>query len=570
MALSVRKSFFLVAVLLIVLSMGLAFRWDMEHRIEGLEGLMIDHAGAISDIVAEANWHGLQIYQQWENEIARRLVNNAQWIAREDSIARLDQPALFRLAPSLGLHQIWILDADAQMITSNWEDHGRECLAGLPEEFLTSLSGGEVKQAKLGFHRRSGFGCWCYVVGAARPGGGAVLVDALADSLILLRREIGPGHLIKSIGQGRSVRYVAFQDETGVQASSTDRIEFLPTGQDPYLQPLLQGREWVAKESDTPLGRIYEVARVVPLFGGDALLRVGLDAAPLTELRADIRRRTAMRAVVLGVSVLLLSALMMAWQRQGALDRQVERISRELKRKEEEARRAEKLVAMGSLAAGVAHQIRNPLNSIHMIAQVLGRREGLGPEVREQARHIRDESARIETIVQEFLDFARPREPVFETADLAGLVREVVAVQESAHGDRDVILSVYAPGLEAEVDRAFMTEILENLVRNAAEAVGAGGKILVSLIGAGDRAEIVVADDGPGIAPAIRDRIFDLYFTTRPEGNGLGLSLAVQMAGAMGGSLALSDEPGLDGKGARFVLTIPLNRHRRGMEKREA
>ncbi|MBU2501818.1 hypothetical protein KJ682_10865, partial [bacterium] len=360
-----------------------------------------------------------------------------------------------------------------------------------------------------------------------------------------------------------------FQDETGIQASSTDRIEFLPTGQDPYLQPLLQGQEWVAKESDTPLGRIYEVARVVPLFGGDALLRVGLDAAPLTALRADIRRRTVMRAVVLGVSVLLLSALMMAWQRQGALDRQVERISRELRRKEEEARRAEKLVAMGSLAAGVAHQIRNPLNSIHMIAQVLGRREGLGPEVRDQARHIRDESARIETIVQEFLDFARPREPVFETVDLAGLVRDVAAVQESAHGDQDLIVSAYAPGLEAEVDRAFMTEILENLVRNAAEAVGTGGKILVSLIGAGDRAEIVVADDGPGIEPGIRDRIFDLYFTTRPEGNGLGLSLAVQMAGAMGGNLALSDEPGLDGKGARFVLTIPLNRHRRSTEKRD-
>ena len=102
--------------------------------------------------------------------------------------------------------------------------------------------------------------------------------------------------------------------------------------------------------------------------------------------------------------------------------------------------------------------------------------------------------------------------------------------------------------------------MLENLLRNAAAAVGPGGKVLVSLIGAGDLAEIVVADDGPGVPAAERDRIFDLYYTTRPEGTGLGLSLAAQMVSAMGGTLNLDPEPGLDGQGARFVVRLPRHR----------
>ena len=82
--------------------------------------------------------------------------------------------------------------------------------------------------------------------------------------------------------------------------------------------------------------------------------------------------------------------------------------------------------------------------------------------------------------------------------------------------------------------------------------------MLVSLIGSGEWAEIVVADDGPGVPAEDRDRIFDLYYTTRPEGTGVGLSLTAQMASAMGGMLVLDDQPGLDKRGARFVVRLPL------------
>lgn len=563
MTLGVRKSIFLGMMVLVAGTLGLAFRWDMHVGIDKMSGLLIDQAGSITDIVAEAGSHGLQTYQQWEGEISRRLINNAQWVAWADSTTGLDQDDLAEVVPLLGLHQVWILDRAGDLVVTNPRPDNGKSPRRLPAAFIQPLLSGQVRQAKLGFHKDPTDGTWCYVAGARRPGGGAVIVDCLADSLILVRREMGPGHLIKAIGNGRAIRYVAIQDETGIQAASTMAMEFLPPGNDPYLEPLAGGQEFVAKEFDSPLGRVFEVARIMALPGGDVLLRVGLDAGPLQELRRDIHRKTVTRAGVLAVTVLLISALTMAWQRQGVLDREVAKISRKLAIREEEARRAEKLVAMGSLAAGVAHQIRNPLNSISMIAQVLDRSARLEPQLRQQAGLIRKESSRIESIVQQFLQFARPRAPMFEHLDLAGLVREVVEVQKAANHDNGVIFTTYAPGLWAEVDRQFVIEVLENLLRNAVQALGGSGKILVSLIGRGEDAEIVVEDNGPGIPADLRDRIFDLYFTTRPEGSGLGLSLAAQMVGAMGGTLWLSPEPGLEGRGARFVMRLPLRRKER-------
>jgi len=353
---------------------------------------------------------------------------------------------------------------------------------------------------------------------------------------------------------------VVIQNETGIQASSTDQLEFPFPVDDPDLLPLQRGAEYVTREFDSPLGGVFEVSRIVELPSGLVLLRVGLDSAMLTAMRVDIRHHLILRMVVLLVSVILVSSLFLAWQRQSVLDREVVKVTAQLRQHEAEARRTEKLVAMGSLAAGVAHQIRNPLNSIYMISQILERTSGLPEGIHDQARHILTESGRIEGIVQQFLQFAKPREPDFERVDLAKLVREVLEIQAAAHEGREIDFSAYAPGLDAEVDRRFVVEILENLIQNAAQAVGRSGKVMVSLIARGEAAEIVVADDGPGVPPGDRDRIFDLYYTTRPEGNGLGLSLVAQMASSMGGSFSLSSEPGLDHRGARFLVTLPIHR----------
>jgi signal transduction histidine kinase len=397
-----------------------------------------------------------------------------------------------------------------------------------------------------------------------RPGGGAVIVCANAGDMQKTRVEISPGHLLKAFGEIEGLRYVVMQDHTGILASSTSQIGFQLPVEDPALAPLREGAEFVTREFVAESGPVLEVARIVALpapadASKSALLRVGLDAGLLQEMRTATRHRATLRVLIFAGSLVLITVLLLAWQRQAVLHREVRKITRELRLREEEAQRRGKLVAMGNLAAGVAHEIRNPLNTIHMLAQSLGRSRDLPETVTDKAGHIRDESARIESIVQQFLDFARPRDPVLESLNLGALIRETVAVHQAAlHGDR-LRIEVDAPDCRTRLDRHFVVEIVENLVRNAREALQDRGTITVSLDCGHRWAELVVEDDGPGIPPDEREKIFDLYFTTKSSGSGLGLSLVSRMVTAMGGQFSLEPEGGRLG-GARFLVRFPRQR----------
>ncbi len=553
--------FRLTALLLVALGVTVIFLWDTAKRVEHQEVMMVAQGRAIAGIVAESSTHNLGTFNQWEKEISRRLVNNALWLARLDEAGDLDVEILRDFANTMGLFRILVFDAEGQLEVANHAPSGDGMsLGNLPKEFLGPLLRGEKKSMRLGYRSVVRGDHPRFTAGAARSRGGAIVVNIKADELILTRSKLGPGHLIKALGKSRGLHYVVIQNEVGIQASSTDQLAFPFPVDDPNLKPLQEGAEWVTREFDSVLGGVFEFARIVELSSGPVLLRVGMDSTPLEDMRADIHQHMIIRMIVLVVSVILVSVLFMAWQRQSVLDREVAKVTAELRRREVEARRTEKLVAMGSLAAGVAHQIRNPLNSIHMISQVLEKTPGLPEGVHDQARHVLAESGRIEEIIKQFLHFAKPREPDFEMVDLAALVRDVVGIQAAAHETTGIKFSAYAPGLDTEVDRLFVVEILQNLMINAAQAIGGKGKVLVSLIARKDVAELVVADDGPGVSPEDRDRIFDLYYTSRPEGNGLGLSLVTQMASAMGGVLSLDTEPGLNNKGARFVVTLPIRR----------
>jgi two-component system, NtrC family, sensor histidine kinase HydH len=194
---------------------------------------------------------------------------------------------------------------------------------------------------------------------------------------------------------------------------------------------------------------------------------------------------------------------------------------------------AERLATLGRVAAGLAHEIRNPLGSISGSVEMLREAPGLSEEDRRLCDIIASEAARLNNLVGDMMDLARPRKPEDTTVDVAALAREVVelASRSERSGAGDVSVKYRGPdgSVWARCDAAQMRQVLWNLVRNGVQATGAGSTVMVGIEvdGAPERGRVrmTVADQGPGIAEEQRGRIFEAFFTTRSKGAGIGLAV---------------------------------------------
>ncbi len=235
----------------------------------------------------------------------------------------------------------------------------------------------------------------------------------------------------------------------------------------------------------------------------------------------------------------------------------------EIKRLEEKVKRSEKLAAIGKLAAGIAHEIRNPLGSVRGFAQFLGHALKDRPKEKEYAETMVKEVDRINGVVTDLLLFAKPLDARLTPVNVIALVDHVVRlVLKDAQEKRIQIHKNIAPDLaEFPLDENQMTQALLNLLLNALHAVDHDGHIEVGagLYEHGTNLHIWVRSDGPSIPPDIKEKIFDPFFTTRKEGTGLGLSVVHKMVENHGGEITV--ETPLQGKayGCRFMINIPLD-----------
>lgn len=225
---------------------------------------------------------------------------------------------------------------------------------------------------------------------------------------------------------------------------------------------------------------------------------------------------------------------------------------------EEAMRRSDRLAALGQLSAGLAHELRNPMGTIRASAEMLTRALDSENEVaREVAGFISSEVDRANSLITRFLQFARPLEIRAEKADLEQtLDRAIAMVEREAPG-----VAIYR-NYAAEVppfpfDAELMERVVYNLVLNAVQATSAGGAVTVKLRGAGSTAEIAVIDRGAGIDAKHLETIFNPFFTTKPQGVGLGLAIVSKIVDEHGGKIAVESEAG---KGSVFRVLLPMNR----------
>jgi two-component system, NtrC family, sensor histidine kinase HydH len=243
--------------------------------------------------------------------------------------------------------------------------------------------------------------------------------------------------------------------------------------------------------------------------------------------------------------------------------------NRKLQQAQEEARRSERLAALGQMSAGLAHEIRNPLGVIKGSAEMLHQKLGeSNPLATELAGYISSETNRLSALVTRFLDFARPLHAELTPQDITNVLNRALQDVSLAHKDESASVRVerqYQAHLPmVPLDESLCEQAFVNLIQNAYDAMGSGGgtlRVKAARVNGGNRTgvEVRIEDTGPGIPDELREQIFNPFVTTKKTGVGLGLSIVSRIIDGHQGTIRVESGREGDNKGAGFVMFFPAD-----------
>ncbi len=561
--------YFLASIALLIVLVAASVATTARRTQAELRAQMEEKALALAEALETGSRQAVRSNALMEEMIAQRLFDNARLV--DELLRRPFDPAeLGRIAERNRLSRIDLLDLDGRPWTppAPPPGTGMRGMMGMPwphgghppdRPMMRWMWGrrwmrpheGEPPAPPAVKDRRFWEGSVFGVAIGARSFPGIIAVHADADYVLAFRREVGVERQIEELGRQSGVAAIALlgADLTVLAHSDPGRIG--TRRRDPALEAALaDGRTLSRLVAGADGTAVFEVVRPLALEGRPpGLLAIALSTEPMERAwRQDLRAGIVLGLGVLGVGALGLGLIFYMQQRH----------LREVRGLEVEMARRERLAALGDVAAAFAHEVRNPLNAVSMGLQRL--RAEFAPEPAEDYLRFVDlvqgEVARLNAIVEQFIALARPLPLQPAPVAVDGLVRELGALLEEQARASGVAVRLALPAdvLTAHADRDHVKQVLLNLALNALQVMPAGGTLTLGAEAARDRVALTVSDTGPGIPPDVLPRIFDPYFTTRPGGLGLGLTIARRIVEAHGGAIEVESRPG---EGARFRVLLP-------------
>jgi signal transduction histidine kinase len=246
---------------------------------------------------------------------------------------------------------------------------------------------------------------------------------------------------------------------------------------------------------------------------------------------------------------------------RGDLGKVAQAINRMAERRmalEDKLRQQDRLAALGKVVAGVAHEVRNPLNSIKLTLQLLDRRLKKGVAASSEVQECLQEIDRLDMIVGRLLAFGRPAMTHRHTQEIEPLIHQAVKMVNDPMQQRNVqiVLKTLEAGIVADIDGSQIIQVLINLLLNAIEASPRSGTVKLTAEYLGPTVCIRIVDEGTRIPDNVRQHIFDAYYTTKPNGSGLGLAVSREIIANHGGALEFESE----NTGTTFIMLLPIER----------
>ncbi len=272
----------------------------------------------------------------------------------------------------------------------------------------------------------------------------------------------------------------------------------------------------------------------------------------------DISLHIVFLAMIGNVATALAQDLRVQSEKHRKTAEQLSTANLQLQQAEEAVRRSDRLAALGQLSAGLAHELRNPLGTIKASSEMLGNTvSGENEVAREMAGFITSEVDRCNSLITRFLQFARPLQLQVDKADLTHTLDKAIAMVEREHPGVSIYKNYALELAPFPFDAELLERVFYNLVLNAVQATAPGGTVTVKTRAAGPYVETCVIDRGSGIDAKHLNMIFNPFFTTKPEGVGLGLAIVSKIVDEHGGKIAVDSEPG---KGSVFHVLLPTER----------
>ena len=464
-----------------------------------------------------------------------KLLDNARLLSELHATGVASEPRLADIVEANGLDTVVFLDRLGQPeldfgepIEIDLEQVAAEVLAGRAEEIILGATV-EEEIEHVG-------------VVVAVPGGGAVLVRIEASTARTFAQRLGVENLLRNLVGTGSVLYLSYSELPGPTA-----VEAAWDG-GPVPPRLATGDVRPVRDRS-----IFEVElEVAAPAGREAMLRVGLDGSRLAVEAASAARQTILVGVLLAAFGLAATAFATV-SRLRAIERQ--EAVRRVGEAEAARRRSERLAVAGALTAGLAHEVRSPLNAISLAAQRLERKLEGDAERQGMATHIRGEVGRLDGVLREFLELASPTSDRRKKTDLAGLGREVLDLLEAEAESAQVGLDQVLGGGDCVVDPRALRRAMFNIVRNAIQASPVGGRVTLEVGRRDGEVTIRVLDEGPGPDRDLANKVFDPFVTGRADGTGLGLSLVRRVAEEHSGTAELRPRPS---GGTEAEIRLPI------------
>jgi len=550
---------------LVVIMLGTVLFVGYRRNSADLKQLMINEAERLIEVTGVTAQAGIHALDEVEYLTAQRLLENARLIRSITAFSLPSADSLTHIAQNNDLYMINILDKNGNsLLRSAAPKHDGEESGTVHRPEVELVLSGESDEEVIGFMEGRYYSGKRYGVVVRRHGGGAIVVNTDSDEMLEFRKAIGLGTLFREIGSLEGIDYIVLQDTLGIVAASSGVIEMTRIKDESFLVNAVKSK-YSSRIIRTDSKNILEVAH--PLIVDDVdlgLLRIGLSTAEIDSIKHHAGRQFVILFIFAMVSGAFVLIYVILRQNYMILHVEHDRILREVRLMEEDTRRSERLTSMGLLAAGVAHEIRNPLNSISIIIQRL-KAEFTTVEDNEIFRDylstVKKEISRISYIIEQFLRYARPAKLKLTNVNAEVIIREVLnVVGEKARADDITFNSEIEPDVTCKYDHDQMKQALLNIVLNALEACKKNGVVTIKAEKKKGAILMHVMDTGDGIPKEILPKIFDPYFTTKKTGNGLGLSEVHRIITAHGGKITAENNKS---GGAVFHLYIPDNGERK-------